>query len=129
MFNALDSLQNAKAEEYFFQEGHQLTYRIRIQIYLRRNSCQRCVYIYIYIYRDTHIYTHTHIYIYIYTHTICIQQLFRSLRAHQHSSDQMKILKDQSAGTTARVMSVAYPLWLPFLINRVLNITKLRSVT
>ena len=65
---------------------------------------------------------------YIYTHTrsICRQQLFCSLRAHQYSSDQMKILKDQSAQTTARVMSIAYRLWLPFLINRVLNLTKLR---
>ena len=55
--------------------------------------------------------------------SICRQQLFRSLRAHQYSSDQMKILKDQSAQTTARVVSVAYCLWLPFLINRVLNLT------
>ena len=29
--------------------------------------------------------------------SICGQQLFCSLRAHQRSSDQMKILKDQSA--------------------------------
>ena len=43
--------------------------------------------------------------------------------SHQYSSDQMKILKDQSAQTTARVVSVAYRLWLPFLINRVLNLT------
>ena len=61
-------------------------------------------------------------YIYIYTRSICVQQLFRSLRAHQYSSDQKKILKDQSAQTTVRVMSVAYRLWLPFLINRVLNL-------
>ena len=45
--------------------------------------------------------------------SICRQQLFRSLTAHQYSSDQMKILKDQSAQTTARVLSVAYRLWLP----------------
>ena len=38
-----------------------------------------------------------YIYIYIYTRSICIQQLFRSLRAHQYCSDQKKILKDQSA--------------------------------
>ena len=56
--------------------------------------------------------------------SICIQQLFRSLRAHQYSSDQKKILKDQIAQTTARVVSVAYHLWLPFLINRVLSLTK-----
>ena len=37
-------------------------------------------------------------------------------------------LKDQSTQTTARVVSVAYRLWLPFLINRVLNLTMLRSV-
>ena len=60
--------------------------------------------------------------------SICRQQLCRFLRAHQYSSDQMKILKDQSAQTTARVVSVAYRLWRPFLINRVLNLTKLRSV-
>ena len=53
---------------------------------------------------------------------------FFSFRAHQHSSDQIKILKDQSAQTTARVVSVAYHLWLPFSINRVLNLTMLRSV-
>ena len=33
----------------------------------------------------------------MYIGSICGQQLFRSLRAHQRSSDQMKILKDQSA--------------------------------
>ena len=69
-----------------------------------------------------------YIYIYIYIRSICRQQLFPSLRAHQYSSDQMKILKDQSAQTTARVVSVVYRLWLPFLINRMLNLTKLRSV-
>ena len=79
---------------------------------------------YIYIYQDIYIY----IYMYIYIRSICRQQLFRSLRAHQYSSDQMKILKDQSAQTTARVVRVAYRLWLPFLINRVRNLTKLRSV-
>ena len=60
---------------------------------------------------------------YIYIRSMCGQQPFRSLRAHQHSSDQMKILKDQSAQTTARVVSVAYRLWLSFSINRVLNLT------
>ena len=49
-------------------------------------------------------------------------------KAHQYSSHQKKILKDQSAQTTARVVSDAYHLWLLFLINRVLNLTKLRSV-
>ena len=71
------------------------------------------MYIYIYIY----------IYLYIYIRSICGQQRFHSLRAHQHSSDQMKILKDQSAQTTARVVSVACRLWLHFLINRVLNLS------
>ena len=37
-------------------------------------------------------------------------QPFRSLGAHQHNSDQMKILKNQSAQTTARVVSIAYCL-------------------
>ena len=69
------------------------------------------------------------VYIYVYTRSICRQQLFRSLRAHQYSSDQNKILKDQSAQTSARIVSVAYRLWLPFLINRMLNLTKLSSVT
>ena len=76
------------------------------------------VYIHIYIY----------IYIYIYIRSICGQQLFCSLRAHQRSSDQMKILKDQSAQTTTRAVDIAYRLWLPFSINRVLNLTKLRSI-
>ena len=48
-----------------------------------------------------------YIYIYIYMRSICGKQLFRSLRAHQRSSDQMKILKDQSAQTTTRVVGVA----------------------
>ena len=54
----------------------------------------------------------------------CGLQLFRSLRAHQRGSDQMKILKDQSAHTTTRVVGVEYRLWLPFSINIVLNLTK-----
>ena len=53
--------------------------------------------------------------------SICGQQLLRCLRAHQRSSDQMNILKDQSAKTTTRVVGLAYRLWLPFSINRVLN--------
>ena len=65
---------------------------------------------------------------YIHIRSICGQQPFRSLRAHQHSSDQMKILKDQSDQTTARAVSIAFRLWLPFLINRVLNLIMLRSV-
>ena len=60
--------------------------------------------------------------------SICGQQLFRSLRAHQRSSDQLKILKDQTAQTTIRAVGAGYRLWLPFSINRVLNLTKLRSV-
>ena len=56
-------------------------------------------YIYIYIY--THHILYIYIYIYIYIRSICRQQLFRSLRAHQYSSDQKKILKDQNAQTTA----------------------------
>ena len=59
---------------------------------------------------------------------ICRQQLFCSLGAHQHSSDQKKIVRDQSAQTTARVVSVTYCLWLTLSINKVLNLTKLRSV-
>ena len=62
------------------------------------------------------------------TWPICRQELFCSLRAHQNSSDQKEILKDQSAQTTARVITAAYRLWLPIPINRVLNLTKLRSV-
>ena len=59
--------------------------------------------------------------------SVCRHKLFRSLRAHQYSSDQMKILKDWGAKTTGRVVNVAYRLWLPLLTNKVLNITKLRS--
>ena len=47
-------------------------------------------------------------YVNIYMPSICRQQQFRSLRDHQYSSDQKKILKDQIAQTTARVVSVAY---------------------
>ena len=46
--------------------------------------------------------------IYIYIQWICRQQLFRSLRVHQYSSGQKKISKDQSAQTTARVVSITY---------------------
>ena len=70
----------------------------------------------------------SYIYIYIYNQSICRQQLFHSLRPDQYSSDQKKILKDQSAQTAARVVSVAYHLWLPFLINRALNLIKLIRV-
>ena len=77
-----------------------------------------------------YIYIYIHIYIYTYTHDQSVDSsCFCSLGAHQYSSDQKKTLKDQSAQTTARVVRVTYRLWLPFLINRVLNLTKLRSVT
>ena len=84
-----------------------------------------CIYIYIYIYiyvyvLHIYIYIQVYIYIYIYIRSICGQQLFRSVRAHQPSSDQMKILKDQCAQTTTRAVGIAYRLWLPFSINRVL---------
>ena len=60
-----------------------------------------------------------------YIRSICEQRLLRFLRIHQRSSDQMKILKDQSAQTTTRAVGIAYRLWLPFSINRMLNPTKL----
>ena len=72
------------------------------------------IYIYIYIYIYTYInyinisiYQYISIYIYTYIRSICGQQLFRSLRADQRSSDQMKILKDQSAQTTTRAVGIA----------------------
>ena len=76
---------------------------------------------------NMYIYIHIHIYVYtyIYIRPIYRQQLFRSLKAHQHSSDQKKILKDYSAQTTATIVSVAYRFWLP---SRVLNLTKLISL-
>ena len=55
------------------------------------------IYIYIYIYN-----------IYIYIRSICGQQPFRSLRADQRSSDQMKVLNDQSAQTATRAAGLAY---------------------
>ena len=73
-------------------------------------------------------YLSIYIYLCIYIRSICGQQLFRSLRAHQRSSDQVKILKDQSAQTTTRAVGLAYRLWLHFPINRVLNLTKLRNI-
>ena len=66
--------------------------------------------------------------IYIYIRSVCRQQLFRSLKAHQYSSDQKKILRDQSTQTNARVVSISYRLCLPFSINRELNLRKLRNV-
>ena len=60
--------------------------------------------------------------------SICGQQLFRSLRAHQRSLDQIRILKERSAQTAARAVGIAYRLWLPFSINSVLNLTELRSI-
>ena len=53
---------------------------------------------------------------------------FRSFRAHQCSSDQMQILKDHNAHTT-RALGIAYRLWLPFSINTVFNLTKLKNIT
>ena len=51
------------------------------------------------------------------------------MRAHQRDcSDQMKILKGQSAETTTRAVGIAYPLWLSFSINRMVNLTNLRSI-
>ena len=57
------------------------------------------------------------------------QSVDSSCFAYQCSLDQKKIFKDQSAHTTARAVSFAYRLWLPFMINGVINLTKLRSVT
>ena len=54
--------------------------------------------------------------------------VFCSLRVHQNTLAQKKILKQQKAQTTTRVVSVAYHLWLPFSINGVLNLTKLAGV-
>ena len=48
--------------------------------------------------------------------SICRQLLFHSLRAHQRSSDQMKILKDQSAQTTTRVVGIAYVAYVALMI-------------
>ena len=66
------------------------------------------IYIHIYIYIYMYIYIYIYVYnVYMYIRSICGQQLFRSLGAHQYSSDQKKILKDQSAQTTTGVVSVA----------------------
>ena len=51
------------------------------------------------------------------------------MRARQTISDKKKILKDQNAQTTARVVIVAYPLWVPFSSKRVVNLTKSRNGT
>ena len=53
---------------------------------------------------------------------------FRSFRAHQCSSDQMQTLKDHNAHIT-RALGIAYRLWLPFSINTVFNLTKLKNIT
>ena len=49
--------------------------------------------------------------------SICRKQIFCSLRAHQHSSDQKNILKDQNAQITALELwefhiPCGYPYWL-----------------
>ena len=60
---------------------------------------------------------------------VYIYMLFYSLRAHQYSSDQKKILKDQSAQTTATVVSVAYIyIYYIFFTKKVLNIIYNRSI-
>ena len=82
-----------------------------------------CIYIYIYVY--IYIYIYTYIYIYIYRSVCNLWAAAVSL--FECSLVQIKILKDQSAHTTTRAVGVAYHLWLPFSINRVLNLTKLRS--
>ena len=67
----------------------------------------------------------------MYIHEINLRtaaELFHSLRDYHRSSDQIKILKDQGAQTTTTAVSIAYRLWLPFPVNRVLNLTKLKSL-
>ena len=59
--------------------------------------------------------------------SICGKGLFHSLRALSRNSGQMKILKDPIAQTTTKPMGIAYCLWLPFAIRRVLNLIKLKS--
>ena len=46
----------------------------------------------------------------------------------ESSSEQLRSKEDPEKKTTARALSIAYHLWLPFPINRVLNLTTLRSV-
>ena len=41
-----------------------------------------------------------------YVRSICGQQLFRTLRTHQRSSNQLKILQDQSVQSTTRAVGV-----------------------
>ena len=75
--------------------------------------CIYSIYYFIYVYICMYILC-TYIILYMlykYMH-IYRQQLFRSLWAHQYSSDQKKILKDQRAQTTARVVSVAYRYYI-----------------
>ena len=72
------------------------------------------MHIYIYIYA-------LYIYIYIYLYQI-------NLRTAAVSLFESSSAKDQSAQTTTRAVGIAYRLWLPFSINRVLNLTKLRSI-
>ena len=59
--------------------------------------------------------------------SICRQQLFHSLWAHEHRSDQKRILKNQKSQTIPSVVTIAYRLWLHLSIKGVLNLTKLSS--
>ena len=49
------------------------------------------------------------------------------MRAHQYCSDQKKIVEEQSAQISTRVVVVAYRLWLPLLINRVLRVLSITN--
>ena len=90
------------------------------------------IYMYIYI-----------IYIYIYIHTRRLKltwrltktiaemkinlrsiytQQFRFLRAYQFSSDQMKILKDQSAQTTIYIVYIIYILYISYIYYKFIYI-------
>ena len=44
-------------------------------------------------------------------------QFFCCLRAHQYSFDQKKILKDQSAQTTGRVVSIALCVYVCIIVS------------
>ena len=48
--------------------------------------------------------------------SICAQQPFRSLRAHQHSSDQIKILKEKSAKNTTGAVSYCFLCFTDWLV-------------
>ena len=88
------------------------------------------IYISISIYLYLYISISTYIYIYIYIYQINLHTAAFSLL--ESSSAQLRSNEDfegpECSQTTTIAVGIAYRLWLPSSINRMLNLTKLRSI-